>query len=304
MKIAYLIDKEAIGGGGEYIRRKIAALPDGDEGRAFYADRGECTWKALREWGAEKVVINHLRAAVQLFNPLRGGVRARRITTVFVVHGIHLRKFDWLPKTIANRVKRELRRRLESWIYHRCDRVVALTETDRNDILKLYGNDLNVIVEPNTLEGWVEARVARAVLSTAVATDREVREGEFKYICIGRFDFQKGQDRWIRGVSEKVKVKSEKVGRTLFIGDGPTLAGCKQLANDLDVEELFEFAGAIPDADRYLKCADIVVSPSRWEGMPYLLMKARALGCQVLATDCPGNRDVLGGYDRWEKLEL
>ena len=48
----------------------------------------------------------------------------------------------------------------------------------------------------------------------------------------------------------------------------------------------------------------IVVSPSRWEGMPYLMMKARALGCRVLATDCPGNRDVLAGYERWERLEL
>ena len=48
----------------------------------------------------------------------------------------------------------------------------------------------------------------------------------------------------------------------------------------------------------------IVVSPSRWEGMPYLMMKARALGCRVLATDCPGNRDVLAGYERWKRLEL
>ena len=57
-------------------------------------------------------------------------------------------------------------------------------------------------------------------------------------------------------------------------------------------------------ADRYLKCAEVVVSPSRWEGMPSLMMKARALGCRILATGCPGNRDVLAGYEKWEKLEL
>ena len=90
----------------------------------------------------------------------------------------------------------------------------------------------------------------------------------------------------------------------MFIGDGPTLAECKRLAEKLGVEDLCVFAGAIPEAERYLKCAEVVVSPSRWEGMPYLMMKARALGCQILATDCPGNRDVLAGYDKWEKLKL
>ena len=350
MKIAYLIDKEAIGGGGEYIRRKIAALGEGDEGRAFYADKGECTWKALREWGAERVVVNHLRAAVQLFNPLKwenrsnlfSHLRARegtRGTIVFVVHGIHLRKYDWMPRTIVNRVKRELRRRLESWIYHRCDRIVALTETDRKDILKLYGEDLNVVVEPNTLEGWEMAREARAVPSTAVALDREAAEGEFKYICIGRFDFQKGQDRWIRYIAREGTRGTPHIARegtrgtpqrTLFVGDGPMLGKCKRLAKELGIEELFEFAGAIPDADRFLRDTEcrgrldreaaegsrrteyrgrldrefIVVAPSRWEGMPYLMMKARALGCRVLATDCPGNRDVLAGYERWKRLEL
>ena len=49
---------------------------------------------------------------------------------------------------------------------------------------------------------------------------------------------------------------------------------------------------------------EVVVLPSRWEGMPYLMMKARALGCQILASDCPDNRDVLAGYEKWEKLEL
>ena len=92
--------------------------------------------------------------------------------------------------------------------------------------------------------------------------------------------------------------------RTLFIGDGPMLAECRRLAQELGVGDLCVFAEAIQEADRYLKCADVVVSPSRWEGMPYLMMKARALGCRILATDCPGNRDVLAGYEKWEKLEL
>ena len=41
MKTAYLIDRDSVGGGMEYIRRQIAAHP-GDESRVFFSCRGEC----------------------------------------------------------------------------------------------------------------------------------------------------------------------------------------------------------------------------------------------------------------------
>ena len=41
MKIAYLIDRDSIGGGMEYVRRQIAAHPK-DECRVFFSDCGEC----------------------------------------------------------------------------------------------------------------------------------------------------------------------------------------------------------------------------------------------------------------------
>ena len=291
MKIAYLIDRDSLGGGMEYIRRKIAAHP-ADECRVFFSERGECSPRQMDAWGAEEIVVNHLKALLQLLgNPLK---RPRGRVT-FVVHGIHLRKYDFLPKTPTNRVGCFLRRRLEAYLYHRCDRIISLTPTDREGILRLYGRDLGVDVEPNTLDGWA------ATLADSLPAGIE---GSFKYKCIGRFYYQKGQDRWIKRIkNEELRVKNDR-GRMLFIGDGPTLAECKRLAQGLGVEDLCVFAGAIPEAERYLKCAEVVVSPSRWEGMPYLMMKARALGCRILATDCPGNRDVLAGSDTWEKLDL
>lgn len=298
MRIAYLIDRDSLGGGMEYIRRRIAAHPN-EECRVFFSDRGECTAAKLNAWGAEKIVVNHLKALLQLLgNPFR---RPHGEVT-FVVHGIHLRKYDWMIRdggssvgTIPLRMKRLLRRLLERRLYRRCDRIVALTPTDRDDILRLYGRGLKVDVEPNTLNDWKPQLADGLPAGT---------EGPFAYLCIGRFDYQKGQDRWIGRIKhEELSMKNEG-RRTLFIGDGPTLAECRRQAKELGVEELCVFAGAIPEADRYLKCADVVVSPSRWEGMPYLLMKARTLGCRILATDCPGNRDVLAGYEKWEKLEL
>ena len=291
MKVAYLIDTESLGGGCEYIRRKSAAREKaGDCCRTFYSDRGECRPTVLDAWGADEMVVNHLKALVQLLgNPFR---RPKGRVT-FVVHGIHLRKYVWRMREGGAGMVRAplayvLRRTLEACLYRRCDRIVALTESDRCDIRKWYGKGLRVDVEPNTLEGWVP-QLAEG-LPPGVT-------GPFDYICIGRFDYQKGQDLWVG------KMRNGG-GRTLFVGDGPTRGDCEALAKKLGVADRCVFAGAVPEAERYLKCAPIVVSPSRWEGMPYLLMKARALGCRILATDVPGNRDVLAGYEKWEKLEL
>ena len=39
MKIAYLIDRDSVGGGMEYVYRQMAAHPD-DETRVFFSERG------------------------------------------------------------------------------------------------------------------------------------------------------------------------------------------------------------------------------------------------------------------------
>ncbi|MGN0854729.1 MAG: glycosyltransferase [Kiritimatiellia bacterium] len=295
MKVAYLIDKNSVGGGMEYIRRQIAGHPT-DVCRIFYADRGECTARRMNDWGAGEIVVNHLKALVQLYrNPfIRPHGRVH-----FVVHGIHLRRYAWrmreggLP-AVGAAVCRWLRGTLEARLYRRCDLIVALTPGDRDDLRRWYGRELPIAVEPNSLSGWRPRLADR--LPDGIC-------GPFKYVCIARFDYQKGQDRWIRHLPQ-LRRAPDGSPRTLFIGDGETLPACRALARSAGVDDLCVFAGELPDAERYLKCAEWVVSPSRWEGMPYLMMKARALDCRILATDCPGNRDVLTGYPRWTRLDL
>lgn len=282
MKIAYLIDRESVGGGMEYIRRKIAEHPS-DECRVFTVDREECAASFVNAWGADIIHVNHLKALLQLLrNPL---VRPRG-EVVFTVHGIHLRKFDFLPKSISNRVKRRIRLELERRLYRKCDKLIALTETDAADVQRLYGPGLPVVVEPNTVDG----------LTLRVPEELRFKVDEFAFICIGRLDFQKGQDillAAIDAVQEKLRAEGR---RTLFIGGGQMLDKMKQLATERGIDDLVVFAGEIPDAGVYMTCARTLVAPSRWEGMPYLLLEVVARGRRVIASDCPGNRDVLKGY--------
>ena len=285
MRRAYLIDRDSVGGGMEYIRRQIAAHPQ-DECRVFASARGECTSGRMNDWRADVVHVNHLRALVQLF---RNPFTRPRGKVLFTVHGIHLRKYDFLPRTMANRLKRLLRLSLERRLYRRCDELIALTETDAADIRRLYGSALPVVVEPNSLDA--------GGLTQPSGTLRYAPE-EFAFVCIARFDFQKGQDILLQAIA-RAQDKLRAYGRrTLLIGGGATLGAMKRLAEVSGISDIVEFAGEIPDAGVYMTCAEKLVAPSRWEGMPYLLLEAVARGASAIASDCPGNRDVLKGYPR------
>lgn len=282
MRVAYLIDRESVGGGMEYIRRHIAANPQEDT-RVFVAERGECTASSVNAWRADVIRVNHLKALVQLFrNPF---VRPCG-NVVFTVHGIHLRKYDFLPRTIPNRVKRWLRLTLERRLYRRCDSLIALTGTDAADIHRLYGDGLDVKIESNTV----------SPSEFGPPSGLRYAEDSFAFVCIARFDFQKGQDVLLKAIVRAQKALRRERRRTLFIGDGATLAPLRRLADEEGVADLVEFAGEIPEAGKYMACGKTLVAPSRWEGMPYLLLEAVARKRNVIASDCPGNRDVLKGY--------
>ena len=283
MRLAYLTDRDSVGGGMEYIRRQMAAYPD-DECRVFFADRGECTAAKMDEWRADIVHVNHLKALVQLF---RNPFARPQGKVVFTVHGIHLRKYDFLPKTLANRAKRLWRLSLERRLYRKCDKLIALTPTDSADIQRLYGPGLPVVVEPNSVDASEFAEAP---------ADLRFKRDEFAFVCIARFDFQKGQDVLVEAIAQAQEKLRGSGSRTLFIGDGPALAGVKREADRLGIADIAVFAGEIPNAGAYMTCGRFLVSPSRWEGMPYLLLEAVARKRRVIASDCPGNRDVLKGY--------
>ena len=285
MKTAYLIDKDAVGGGCEYIRRQMAAHPD-DEAKVFFSDHGECTAAKMNAWGADIVHVNHLKALFQLF---RNPFMKPRGMVVFTVHGIHLRKYDFLPRTLSNRLKRLFRLSLERWLYNKCDELIALTETDAADIQRLYGPGLSVTVEPNSVDS---AEFAKPTGDLRYEVD------SFAFVCIARFDFPKGQDILLRAIVSAQDDLRKAGKRTLFVGGGSMLGKAGGFAAAMGISDLVEFAGEIPNAGVYMMCGRNLVAPSRWEGMPYLLLEAVARGRRVIASDCPGNRDVLHGYTK------
>ncbi|WP_369282891.1 glycosyltransferase [Oscillibacter sp. GMB15532] len=76
-------------------------------------------------------------------------------------------------------------------------------------------------------------------------------------------------------------------------GQGTLLEECKALAKHLGVEDRVFFPGSEPDMPRWYAAADLAVSASRSEGLPFNVMEAMYAGLPVTASAVKGHTDLL-----------
>lgn len=81
----------------------------------------------------------------------------------------------------------------------------------------------------------------------------------------------------------------------VLVGDGPLRPRLEASVTSGPTRGQVTFAGATADVASYLKAADLLVLPSRAEGMSNAILEAMACGLPIVATDLIGNREVMGG---------
>jgi len=85
----------------------------------------------------------------------------------------------------------------------------------------------------------------------------------------------------------------------LMIGDGRLMDLARAEAGPN-----VRFAGWLTDPWMEIRCTDVLVLPSSWEGLPYLLLEALDRAVPVIASDIPGNRAALGDGEFGELVPL
>jgi glycosyltransferase involved in cell wall biosynthesis len=118
------------------------------------------------------------------------------------------------------------------------------------------------------------------------------RGSEPLVVQVGRLSVQKGQDRALRALA----ALADDAVRLRFVGEGPARPVLERLASELGVSDRVEYAGSV-DPRPHLRCADVVILPSRWEGMSLVLLEAMAVGAPIIASTCGGS-DALAGCGR------
>ncbi|MZD04590.1 glycosyltransferase, partial [Streptomyces sp. SID5785] len=105
-------------------------------------------------------------------------------------------------------------------------------------------------------------------------------------VCVGRLCRQKGQDVLVAAWPEVLRRLPG--ARLVLVGDGPDADRLRGAA-----PPSVTFAGAVADPVPWYRAADLVVLPSRWEGMALAPLEAMACGSPVLLGDVDGARESL-----------
>ncbi|MEX2112355.1 MAG: glycosyltransferase [Pirellulales bacterium] len=144
-----------------------------------------------------------------------------------------------------------------------------------------------LVVIPNGVDATrfsVDGRVRPSDLG--IAADRRL------ITFIGRLDEQKNL-AWLLELTPGV-LEAQGAHDLLLVGVGPQRARLQQQAARLGIARRVHFTGFRSDVPEILAASDVLVLPSRWEGMPNVVLEAMAAGKPVVATDVEGVSEALG----------
>ena len=148
------------------------------------------------------------------------------------------------------------------------------------------GREIDIIpgigVDFSRLEGdWEnDADISRAALG--------ILPEAFVLIYAAEFSGRKSQDVLIRAMTY---LPEETV--LVLCGDGGELSRCMELAGGLGLGERVLFPGRVENVAAWYRIADVAVTASRSEGLPFNVMEAMYLGLPVVASRVKGHTDLI-----------
>ena len=119
-----------------------------------------------------------------------------------------------------------------------------------------------------------------------------VPPGRRAIVFVGRLHPQKGLD-WLFSFAPQLFERLPEHD-LLLVGDGPERATLEARARAQGLQQRVHWAGWSPRVPQILGAADLLVLPSRWEGMPNVLLEAMAAGLPIVSTRAHGVDELLG----------
>ena len=234
------------------------------------------TWRALRRARPQVLHIHHVWPAADRYLPALAGAAgvAHVVITEHIVGESH------------SAAQAALKRRELS----RADAVTAVCGAVADSLVSTYGVRRDrVRVVPNGADAPDEEHEAGPA--------RRLREslgaGLLRplWACAARLEKQKGQDVLIDALAELRGRGFEFV--VALAGEGSRRNALERQAVERGVRDQVRFLGRVADAGALFRAADVVVLPSRWEGLPLSLLEAMARARPVIATAVGGVPEVI-----------
>jgi len=211
------------------------------------------------------------------------------------VHTPHT--FAFLFREMFGPLKRRAFFQLERGLAARTHRLVAVSESEARTFVEsgvVAAERVRVVPNGIAPEPFLEASPADLA---AVGLD----PARPTAAVVGLLNAAKGQDIALRALAEPSVPRELQL---LFAGDGELRGELEALARELGVAERVAFLGFRDDVPSLLAASDLLLLPSRWEGMPYIVLEALAAGLPVVTTPVDGALDLVRpGESGWRAAQ-
>ncbi|MCX4966502.1 glycosyltransferase [Streptomyces sp. NBC_00654] len=273
--------------------RPVVACPPAGPLAAEAAAAGALvhSWPAVRtpgprlagEVGAAGRLVRECRPDVVHAHSAKAGLAGRiavrgRVPTVFQPHA-------WSFEAVGGRTA-DLALKWERFGARWADHILCVSESELRT-----GREAGITARWSVIHNGIDLghfrpgdpadrRSARASLPLLTG----VAAGAPLVVCIGRLSRQKGQDVLLRAW-RRMRIEG---ARLVLVGDGPDRDSLLAAAPAGVL-----FTGASDDVRPWIHAADVLVLPSRWEGMALAPLEAMACGRPVVMSDVNGARESL-----------
>lgn len=170
-------------------------------------------------------------------------------------------------------------------------RIFAVSKEVKESFVKFYPQQKErTFVFPNIIDSEKVRRMAQEPGGFSDEYDG------VRLLTVGRLCYQKGYDIAIQAMN-LLKKRGYRV-RWYVLGEGEERAHLKRQIAALGLEKDFCLLGQVENPYPYYRQTDLYVHATRYEGKSIAIQEAQILGCAVIASDCPGNREqLMSGVD-------
>jgi glycosyltransferase involved in cell wall biosynthesis len=246
--------------------------------------------RRLIRWLRPEIVHTHSSKAGVL-----GRVAARMAGPAHRVHTPHTMAF--LFEDMFSARKRRLFRGIEARLARITERVIAVSESEAA-----------TFVESGVVPAEKVRVVANGVDPQPFLDARPVDLGSLgldptrvTWAVVGLLNVAKGHELALEALASA----GNESAQLLFAGHGALQGELEARSAALGVADRVAFLGFRRDVPALLAAVDGLLLPSRWEGMPYIVLEAMAAGLPIVATPVNGAVDlVVAGRTGWLASEV
>ena len=208
------------------------------------------------------------------------------------------KKIVWVHNDIAKvfgeNFKARLKLKVDKKIYSKYDKIVFVSQDNKNSFNKLYGTIPNLSQKEEVIYNYIDKdRIIEK--SKAKIGQEYIDKSCPSIITVARLVEQKAIDRLIN--VHKRLIDDGIFHNIYVIGDGPEKENLLKQVKELNVEDTFKLMGKRENPYPYIKRADYFALLSKFEGYGMVIDEAKILNKKIIITDTAA-KEAVKGYSK------